>query len=221
MSRMLQIITVKYQRFALACRAWTQHARDMKRSPQEILEEFFNGRPIPDDDLDRVREECWTLFKRTVEELRRRNDPLLKRAARLLVAFAQGKAQGRPAHGFENLSDEQLVSAIDWLTAAHTTVGSPAPVEDAFREAKALEEQEKGIVVEMETLRRYYRRGVKKSANDDARFAQKIDVRASKLSETGAADPLDEVLKREGGDETGVIVARRRYSRGKKALAEK
>jgi hypothetical protein len=80
---------------------------------------------------------------------------------RASIASAQVNKRGRPTKKVRSMDREILADAIDELIEAHAQKGNPAAVRSAIAEAAEHESSEKGKPVPVETVRRYYRQGVK------------------------------------------------------------
>jgi hypothetical protein len=187
--------------------------RRRARTNAEIVAEIFNRRPIGADASPERRE--WLM---KITDIMRRN--LLaklerggadrddqKNAARLLRALTE-RHRGRPRCLSTPSERQSFADTLDWFVAVHQRQGKAEPLQAALRDAQSLERDE-GHAPSLETLKKYYRDGVRDMKQRDLRFAAEIDAEVNK---TGLS--LDEVFAAHGTyDANRPFYERRRYSR--------
>lgn len=97
------------------------------------------------------------------------------------------RSRGRPKSRYGSIANEQLVDAIDIFAEAYTNEGSARPIEDALREAIEHEKRETGKDIELATIERYYRDGIKKLAKREIQVAKWVDGYAAELEQKALA----------------------------------
>ena len=114
-----------------------------------------------------------------------------------------------------------MAGTVDWIAAKYAAQGDECPLESALREYRELEKAESGKLLSEETIRDYYRKGVRDHARADAEFAREINHEARRLEEEGASNAVDAALAASArGNPEYAYVDRVRFERGLRRLQE-
>jgi hypothetical protein len=195
----------------------------MKRAKNslQIVEEFFNGRPLS------IGEVAWRQGTRKmladlVAKLAAGSAPNedQTKAARLILALTD-RRRGRPK--ILSSSQSGLASTIDLYAANFwSRSGCNAKRSDCF--AHAFEEAQsalkgEGQVADIETLKRYFKAGIRDQVPANVSFARRVD-RLALISACGSErERVEETLLQESNrDPVQLFMARLKYERGKRRL---
>lgn len=151
--------------------------------------------------------------------------------AELLAALACGKAtpkqQKEAGSLLENLTSRRrgvvgersgFAFMVDYFRARRKLTGKDASLESALIDAREMMNQETGKLLSEETLRDYYREGVREMARSDAQFAREIEALARRPDISRSQDPIDHALYESAhNDQEHYWMDRIPYERGRRS----